>query len=158
MWEPRRLTILWASTICYTVSFTFFTFIKYAGYTKWNRKMIQSGELEIVTKETVVYYFKIFQCFTEKTERNYKIKSLGIFCTPAEAWTLYNPNIYFKLTLRKVFSRNAALGWNASCRKGEDHYQRLWNLSRVQQKAGSRPAPLSPSLHAKSHVIWNSSE
>jgi hypothetical protein len=27
MWEPRRLTALWASTACYRDSFTFFTFI-----------------------------------------------------------------------------------------------------------------------------------
>jgi hypothetical protein len=26
MWEPRRLTALWASTACYRDSFTFFTF------------------------------------------------------------------------------------------------------------------------------------
>jgi hypothetical protein len=24
MWEPRRLTTLWASTVCYRVSFTFY--------------------------------------------------------------------------------------------------------------------------------------
>jgi hypothetical protein len=55
MWEPRRLTSLLASTTCYTDRFTFFSFVKYAGYTKWNSKMIQSGELEVVTKEAVVY-------------------------------------------------------------------------------------------------------
>jgi hypothetical protein len=47
--------------------------------------MIWSGKLEIVTKETVVYYFKISQYFGEETERNYKIKSLEIFCSPSEA-------------------------------------------------------------------------
>jgi hypothetical protein len=28
MWEPRRLTILWASAACYRESFTFFYYIK----------------------------------------------------------------------------------------------------------------------------------
>jgi hypothetical protein len=27
MWEPRRLTTLWASTACYRDSFTFFTYV-----------------------------------------------------------------------------------------------------------------------------------
>jgi hypothetical protein len=29
MWEPQRLTILWASTACYRVSFAFFFFLLY---------------------------------------------------------------------------------------------------------------------------------
>jgi hypothetical protein len=31
MWEPKRLTTLWASTACYTGSFPFFTFMKMEG-------------------------------------------------------------------------------------------------------------------------------
>jgi hypothetical protein len=41
--------------------------------------MIQSGELEVVMKEAVVYYFKISQCFTERAEINYKKVNLDIW-------------------------------------------------------------------------------
>jgi hypothetical protein len=41
MWEPRRLTTLWAFTACYRNSFTFFTFTIDSTWTSyWERRQI----------------------------------------------------------------------------------------------------------------------
>jgi hypothetical protein len=49
MWEPRRLTALWTSTVCYRDSFTFFTFIRLLlflhcpVFTYWNSVLGHNG-------------------------------------------------------------------------------------------------------------------
>jgi hypothetical protein len=43
MWEPRRLTILWASTVCYRESFTYFFYPGLEGRSKITKSLTQDN-------------------------------------------------------------------------------------------------------------------
>jgi hypothetical protein len=44
MWEPRRLTTIWASTICYRDSFTFLNI----GQHKWNQISVSNSPIKLI--------------------------------------------------------------------------------------------------------------
>jgi hypothetical protein len=61
--------------------------------------MIQSDELEAVTKEVVVYFFKVLSPnLTERSDGDYKNKSIAITGIPAETCIWYLQNIRFNTT------------------------------------------------------------